>query len=300
MHKLLQYVDDVLKPPQKQIYDIPLKINKISNVIKNNTELSLKEIIPGGSYEKGTLLKYKPDVDLVLVFNKEHGIKRNWKELMKKVYDKLFQAFPNSDIKLGDSIAIHLKFNDLNDAVNFDIVPSYSVTSPLQMASVSNSKIYQGMTSKWHIEYWKQNKPIQLIAETVMLLKDWKNEHEINLKSFHMELIAASAYEYRLENNYNLDMFLISCFKEIQGMIDGVPVFPVNWKYFDKESLDDHYDFPVLIDPANPNLKENLQKDLSNEDIKKIKSEATKAITNIKIKNYGKVFDPKNKTNFFV
>jgi hypothetical protein len=297
-NSLQQYVDDILKPPQKQISDIPSKINKISNVIKNNTALSLKEIIPGGSYKKGTLLKYKPDVDLVLVFNKEPGINRNWKELMKKVYDKLKQAFPNNDIELGDQIAIHLKFNDPNGTVNFDIVPSYYVNSPLQMAAVKNNKIYQGITSIWHIEYWKQKKSIPLIVETVMLLKDWKNEHEIKLKSFHMELIAASAYEYRLENNYTLDTFLVSCFQDIQGMIDGVPIFPVNWKYFDENSIYDHYDFPLLIDPANP--KENLLKDLSDEDARTIKSNATKAITNIKNENYGKVFDPKNKTNFFV
>jgi len=294
MNNLFQYVEAVLKPPQKLISGIPSKINRISNVIKNNTELSLKMIILGGSYVKGTLLKYKPDIDLVLVLNKEPGI--NHKELMRKVYEKLLQAFSNNDIKPGDQIAIHLKFNDPNNTINFDIVPSYYLNSPLQMASVNDKKIYQGMTSKWHIDYWNQNKSIPLIVETVMLLKDWKNKQGINLKSFHMELIAASAYEYRLKNNYTLDTFLVSCFQDIQGMIDGVPIFPVNWKYFDENSIDDHYDFPVLIDPADPT--ENLLKDLSNEDAKKIKSKATKAITNIKTENYGKVFDPKNKTNF--
>jgi hypothetical protein len=300
MNNLLQYVEAVLRPPLTQISDIPSKIKRISNIIKNNMDLSLKMIIPGGSYEKGTLLKYKPDIDLVLVFNEEPGI--NWKELRKKVYKKLLQAFPNNDIKLGDQIAIHLKFNDQNgqnSIVNFDIVPSYYANLPLQMTSSKNSKIYQyqGITSIGHIEYWEQNKSIPLIVETVMLLKDWKNEQEIKLKSFHMELIAASAYEYRLEEENNLDKFLISCFQDIQGMIDGVPIFPVNWKYFDKNSINDHYDFSVLIDPANP--KENLLRDLSNEDAKKIKSKATKAIANIKIENYGKIFDPKNKTNFF-
>jgi len=39
---------------------------------------------------------------------------------------------------------------------------------------------------------------------------------------------------------------------------------------------------------------------LSNEDAKIIKSKATKAIANIKMENYGKVFDPKNKTKIFV
>jgi hypothetical protein len=298
MNNLLQqYVNDVLKPSQTQISDIPSKIKRISNVIKSNTTLSLKMIIPGGSYEKGTLLKYKPDIDLVLVFNKEPGIKHNWKELMKKVYEKLLQAFPNNDIKPGDNIAIHLKFNEPNGIVNFDIVPSYYVNSPLQIASVKNSKIYQGITTIWHIEYWKQKKSIPLIVETVMLLKDWKNKHGIKLKSFHMELIAVSAYEYRLEEENNLDKFLISCYKDIQGMIDGVPIFPINWEYFDENNIDDHYDFPVLIDPANPS--KNLLKDLSDEDAKEIKSKATKAIANIRIENYCKIFDPKNKTNFF-
>jgi hypothetical protein len=298
MYNLSQYVDNVLKPTNDQINIIPSKINKIANVIKNNTALSLNEVIPGGSYVKGTMLKYKPDVDLVLIFNKEPGISRNWKALMKRVYDDLLRAFPNDEILLGDNIAIHLKFKFQNKVINFDIVPSYYVNSPLQMASVKNSKIYQGITSIWHLEYWKQKKNIPLIIETVMLLKDWKNEHEIKLKSFHMELIASSAYEYRLENNYTIESFLISCFQNIQGMIDGVPIFPVKWRYFDQDNINSHYDFPVLIDPANPN--DNLLYDLSSENTIKIKTETTRAISNIKIGNYGKLLDPKNKTKCLV
>jgi hypothetical protein len=155
----------------------------------------------------------------------------------------------------------------------------------------------------WHIEYWKQKKNIRYITETVMLLKDWrnkhlKNEHEVQLKSFHMEIIAAHAYKYRLENNYTIETFLISCFKDIQGMIDRTPIFPVDWEYFDEKNIYEHYDFPLLIDPANP--EDNLLKGLSDEDAKKIKSEATKAISNINNEKYGKVFDPKNKTKCFV
>jgi len=53
MYTLLQYVSDVLKPAPDQVSSIPSKINRIANVIKNNTNLSLKEVIPGGSYKKG-------------------------------------------------------------------------------------------------------------------------------------------------------------------------------------------------------------------------------------------------------
>jgi hypothetical protein len=294
MYNLLQYVSDVLKPTSDQDNFIRSKLKRIESVIKNNTALSLKEVIHGGSYKKGTMLKDKPDVDLVLIFNKEPGISRNWKALMEKVYANLKSAFPNEEKELGENIAIHLKFKKQNEAINFDIVPSYYVNSPLQMASVKNSNIYQGMTSLWHIEYWKQKKNIPYITETVMLLKDWnnkhlKNKHEVQLKSFHMEIIAACVHKkYRLENKYTIETFLISCFQGIQGMIDGAPIYPVDWEYFESSIKNKHYNNPLLIDPANP--KDNLLKGLSCDNARKIKSEATKAIYNIKNGNYGKVF----------
>ena len=245
------------------------------------------------------MLKYKTDVDLVLVLNKEPDTDRNWKALMKKVYDNLLLAFPNEDIKPGENIAIHLKFKKQNEAINFDIIPSYYANLPLQIASVKDRKMYQGITSLWHIEYWKQKKNIRYIIETVMLLKDWKNEHGVPLKSFHMELIAAYVHKkYRLENNYTIETFLISCFQGIHGMVDGTPIYPVGWKYFVESSIKGHYNVPSLFDPANP--KDNLLKGLSDKDARKIKSEATKAISNLKNENYGKVFDPKNKTKCFI
>ena len=294
MKTLSQHVSDVLKPTRDQDSFIRSKLERIEDVIKNNETFSLKRVIHGGSYEKGTMLKNKPDVDLVLVFNKEPDTDRNWKTLMEKVYHSLKAAFPNEDIKPGENIAVHLKFKQ-NKAINFDIVPSYDVNSPSQMASVKNKKIYQGKTSLWHIEYWKQKKNIRYITETVMLLKAWnnkhfKNEHEVQLKSFHMEIIAACVHKkYRLENKYTIETFLISCFQGIQGMIDGAPIYPVDWEYFDESSIKNkHYNNPLLLDPANP--KDNLLKGLSCDNARKIKSEATKAIFNIKNENYGKVF----------
>jgi len=297
MNILHQYIDKILKPTNDLMNFVPSKINKIANVLKNNSTLSLNEVISGGSYKKGTMLRYKPDIDIVLVFNKQEGIKRNWVSLMNQVNNNLKTAFPKSKITKGDNIAIHLEFINNNKPINFDVVASYYVNSPVQMSSVKNSKIYQGITSLWHLRYFDKWKNIEYFKEVVMLLKDWKNKHKINLKSFHMELIAASAYEYRLENNYTLETFLISCFQNIQGMIDGTPIFPVNWEYFDKSSLNTHYDFPLLIDPANPN--ENLLKNLSAENAKNIKNKATKAIAHIKKGFFGKVFDPKNQTKIF-
>jgi hypothetical protein len=297
MDILLQYTQDVLKPTYDQGCFIPSKTDRIANVIKNNSSLSLNRVIRGGSYEKGTMLRYKPDVDIVLVFNKEPKKQRNWKALMHQVYLDLKNAFPDVLIEEGDKIAIHMKFENNGNIMNFDIVPSYHVNSPLQMAAVKTSKIYQGITSIWHLGYILPRKNTPLFLETVMLLKDWNNEHGNLLKSFHMELIAASAYEYRLENNYTPEACLSACFKDIQGMIDGTPIFPVNWEYFNPDSLKDHYDFPLLIDPADPST--NLLADLTAEQSMNIKRNATRAMSLLECKNYGLIFDPKEKTRFF-
>jgi hypothetical protein len=101
-----------------------------------------------------------------------------------------------------------MQFANNGSPFDFDIVPSYYVNLPLQMAAARNSKIYQGITSIWHIEYITNRKNIPLFLDIVMLLKDWNNEHGKLLKSFHMELIAASAYEYRLGNNCTLESYL--------------------------------------------------------------------------------------------
>jgi hypothetical protein len=297
MNILSQYIQNVLKPKHEQVCFIPSKTNHIANIIKNNSTLSLNRIIRGGSYEKGTMLQYKPDVDIVLVFNKTPGKTRKWKSLMRQVYIDLKNAFPKVTIEEGDNIAIHIKFDNNGSSFNFDIVPSYSVNSPLQMATVRNSKVYQGITTIWHLEYILKRKNIPLFLDTVMLLKDWNNEHGKLLKGFHMELIAASAYEYRLENNYTLESYLSACFREIQGMIDGAPVFPVDWEYFDPDTLDDHYDYPLLIDPADPS--QNLLSGLTRYESQIIKKNVSRAISLLENEDYGAIFDPKNKTNFF-
>ncbi|GHT68820.1 hypothetical protein FACS1894110_17190 [Spirochaetia bacterium] len=295
MDVLLNYVNNCLRPTPDLLYPIPSKINKITNVLRSNSSLSLKEVLPGGSYEKGTMLRHHPDIDVVLVFNKEPGIKKDWKKLMHKVFIDLKTAFPEADIKEGDFIAIQMQFK--GDKANYDIIPSYKVNSVSQMSDKHTSPIYQGIAQHFHVEYVKQRKNLRFYPETVMLLKDWKNEHGVPLASFHMELIATSVYEYRLEDNFSLEESVFACFQEIQGLIDGTPVFPVNWADFDPDSLDRHYDYPLLIDPANPSI--NLLEELKPEQWKKIKSEASRAMALISNGDYGAVFDTKDQTHFF-
>jgi hypothetical protein len=258
----------------------------------------LKEIRNGGSYEKGTMLKYHPEADIVFVFNKQSGKSRNWIHLMDIVKKNILDNFPDVKFENSTTIAHNILFMNGDEKVHFDIVPSYYVNSPLQVASHYTSKVYQGITTIWHVEYVKQHKNLPYFTEAVRLLKDWKNEHDIKIKSFCLELIAISAYKWRVENRNSLDNIVYNCFKEIQGMTDGKSVFPVDWDtYFTDDDITDDFTIPCIIDPANP--KDNLLKKMTEEQSRYLKKEAVKAMSLMENEEYGNIFDPRNVTKYF-
>jgi tRNA nucleotidyltransferase (CCA-adding enzyme) len=297
MSQLLEYVHKILEPTSEQKDFMKSIIKSIDNVLTHNSCLALKEIRHGGSFEKDTMLKYRPDIDIVFVFNKKQDIESGFQALRVEVYKNLKAAFPKQLVEEGENIAIHVKFDNEEHQINVDVVPSYSVNSPLQASEVKDEKIYQGIATIWHIEYINLYKNKPYFMDVVRLLKDWNNKNDIHLKSFYLELIAAFTYGRYNKKIEDIDFILNLCFRKIQAMTDGKPIIPVNWRYFKKISYKRHYQKPFMIDPANP--KNNVFENLPLDDRKKIKSYACKAMTFISQKVYGKVFTPQNETTFF-
>jgi len=298
MYILENYIKKFLKPTYNQEAFIRSKSNSIISVMRNNTELSLREARKGGSFEKGTMLKYHQEADIVLIFNKLPGRKRNWNNLMEIVKISLLENFPESKIVESGIIRHKIVFNNNGEKTFFDIVPSYHVEHPLQMPSHSKSKIYQGITTIWHIEYYNKFKNLPNFINAMMLLKDWKNENKIPLKSFHLEFILISAYNKRVENKYSIIDILKGCFKEIQGMLDGKSIFPVDWNYFSESDIVKNRRIPCIIDPANP--KDNLLKNIEEQECKNLRKKVINAINQIDNEEYGKIFDPNNYTEYFM
>ena len=265
--------------------------------MRNNSELSLNEPRKGGSFEKDTMLRYDLEADVVLIFNKEPKKRKNWEHLMNIVKNNLLDAFPEAEIIESSTIRHKILFINNEEEVYIDVVPSYYVESLIQIPFHYNSKIYQGITTIWHLEYFNKFKNLPHFLDIIMLLKDWKNEHNIPLKSFHLEFITISAYHYRVTNTNSIENILKECFKEIQGMLDGNPIIPVEWDYYTEKDILKNYTIPCLIDSANP--KDNLLKNISEKDCKYLKKEVVKAINLLDRVEYRKLFDPNNYTEYF-
>jgi hypothetical protein len=300
MSILVQYIKDVLTPNENQVKFLQSKARSIKNILTKNSLLKPKEICVGGSLMKGTMLKNKLDIDLIYIYNRSDEVGSDWNKLVNIVYKNLKLNFPETNVEEAGKLAIHIKTKLENQSVNIDIVPCYYVNSPKIMKHHTDSKLYQGITTIWHCRYLVRYKNLPYFTGIVRLLKNWKNEHEIPLKNFHLELLVADVYDNIIDNVYeidNLDEILVYCFENILDTLDGYPVLPSKWKYCNVNNYKEQYSSPVIIDPANPN--DNLLDKITKTEIKNIKRKTIITIENLKNGYYSDIFNWKCRTKYF-
>jgi hypothetical protein len=300
MNDLYRYSEDVLAPTKEQINFLRTKIRRIRAVLTQNAVLKPKEVHTGGSLEKGTMLRHKPDADIVCIYNRSDEVAANWQKLVTLVHKDLEQNFPNMEVEEAGRLAIHLKAeyreNNENKVINFDVVPCYDVNSPAVMKNHTGSKLYTAITTIWHSRYiCARYKNLPYFTNTVRLLKDWKNEQEVPfLKGIHLELIAADTYDCNMDDiptlrKERLPWLFDQCLDDIVDTLDGYPVLPYKWKYCKEDDFEERYTNPVLIDPANPD--DNLLSGIDKADVKKIRMKIKVTRKNIKEGNYNAIFN---------
>ena len=293
MSFLVQYVEEALTPISHQKEFMKSKIKSIKNALTFCSKIKPKEIHLGGSFAKGTMLKSHLDADLVFAYNDIDEVGKNWNKLTVMVEKTLRDNFHKIDIEPAGNLAIHLKTRLDNQLVNFDVVPCYYVKQPKNMAKyAADDKLYQGMTTIFHTRYVERYKNISYFSHTVRLLKAWKKEHNIPLKSIHLELLAVDVYENILDDIANpgsLDIILYECFDNILQTMEGRTVYPANWKGFENNNYEEYYDEPVLIDPGNPDSN-MFNGFLTKAKINTIKLKTEITMYNLKNKNYAEIF----------
>jgi hypothetical protein len=141
---------------------------------------------------------------------------------------------------------------------------------------------------------------LRYFTHVVRLLKDWKREQDVPLKSLHLALIAADVYDNVVEDIDNigeLENVLLLCLENVIDTLDGYPVIPSCWRYCNESNYEDQYDSPKLYDPANP--IDNLLAHFEATDIKKIRRKTEITMENLKEGYYADIFNRKGLTKFF-
>jgi len=276
-----EYIKSNLRPDQNEEGVIQSNMDSITTILQKDSILSVAKCLPGGSFAKGTMLRGNFEGDIVYIINKDKNF--DFDKLMNYVLKLMQGNFPTAiDAKII-SKSVNLIIKKPIGMVYFDILPAFEINSPLQMSQVVNEKYYSGSSTRFQVEYVKQQKnSIAYFGDLIRLLKHWKKLYNVPLSGYQLELIAAAAH-----NGQKIEFWqdvLLACFNKILAMVLGEVIFPVNWHHFtNKQVTALKSNLGVLIvDPGNP--ANNVAANLNSSELMQIKNQVNNAISMINAK----------------
>ena len=212
-----QYLKSILQKYRVQSQDINVMKKDRKNIeeyLDRYFSKDKKQIYYAGSYEKGTAINIKYDLDLVIYFRKNAFASPY--EMYRAVYDKLNQQY---EIKQNNA-AIRVKIK----GKEIDVVPALVERNNWAHLYKSDT----GQEVKTNVLMHLHNVENSGCVDVIRLMKIWKHQHNLDISSFMLELLTIQA----------LKGF---------GVKKLEPRFQHVLEYIQKE-----IQFITIVDPANP------------------------------------------------
>jgi len=140
------------------------------------------EIIPSGSFSKGTVIKGSAvDIDLLI------SLKNQTPFTLKEAYESLYEYLYHFYYPRKQNVSIRIVFN----GINVDLVPAQRQPTGLYSHSIYVSKFETWTKTNIHKHiYVIKNSPHK---QAIILLKIWCHLHKIDFPSFLLELTVLEA-----------------------------------------------------------------------------------------------------------
>ena len=199
MSTLLQSIDKFIEnitvtDRQENNIDASFK-NLKTNLMKDDSNLSVKEVFLNGSYERDTIIRPLDDIDLFAVIDQtdyaENGLDPNPQSVLTKFRNYLNGLSEYKDKVKQDRPCVTVVLSDKN----FDVLPSlrkagalYIPNSELSGWTFTDPKTHTDRLNEVHRNRNYKVKPI------VKAVKQWKRENNQNIPSFHIEEVAISIF----------------------------------------------------------------------------------------------------------
>jgi hypothetical protein len=196
---LLQSIDkfiDNISVTDRQEDNINSSYNHLKeNLLKEDSNLSVKEVFLNGSYERDTIIRPLDDIDLFAVIDEkdytENELDPNPQSVLTKFKNYLNSLNDYKNKIQQDRPCVTVVLSDKN----FDVLPSlrkvgllYIPNSDLNGWTFTDPKTH---TDSLNSVNKNRNYKVKSIVKTV---KYWKRENKQNIPSFHVEEVAISVF----------------------------------------------------------------------------------------------------------
>eukprot|EP00058_Branchiostoma_floridae_P014850 XP_002600338.1 hypothetical protein BRAFLDRAFT_66571 [Branchiostoma floridae] len=271
-----RYISDHLQPDESYRNECSSVVDHLARFFKTGSDFTVNRFIKGGSLGKGTALKSKSDVDVVMFISELPAIRSfNYSDKLRMQLDALestlqrpWQSIRNAAIGIGFRVAVVGRTNYAVKLRVQSLKPDHKphdvdllLTSDLLGPTPSNSKIkdvYEMMATMNFYGYARENCSAALVAfvkkqpaevkDLIRLVKMWKSScvREPSLTSYPLELLCIHTWPScgTVAGAFKAVLEKLSDHKRICAYwTDNYP--------FDRmlTMLRRH---PLILDPANP------------------------------------------------
>ena len=258
LNNTLNYYKDDSTLLLKKAEQVQNKLHsKFKNELTNYPNLN-------GSFTKDTSI-YGSDIDIQIPFKRGFGSIEN---VYNAVSDFIFDEFKDAKLEgiREQKHSIGLEFNIGNEIKRIDVVPLREVdnNSGDTYLYVNNTGLFERPTYK-KTNYLKQSKTLQFSAKEkriIRLLKVWKVENNLKLKSIHIEFLVKKAFEKK-PMSYGIDKCLLETINFLaENIVFSKIVDPANTNNIISNSLT--YEEKVNVSEFCYKMIENITKDERN------------------------------------
>lgn len=200
MSTLLQSIDKFIENitvTDRQEDNINASFNNLkNNLMKEESNLSVKEVFLNGSYERDTIIRPLDDIDLFAVIDQadyvENGLDPNPQSVLTKFKNYLNSLNDYKDKVKQDRPCVTVVLSDKN----FDVLPSLRKAGALYIPN-SDLNGWTFTDPKTHTDSLNRvnrNRNYK-VKSIVKAIKQWKRENKQNIPSFHVEEVAISVFD---------------------------------------------------------------------------------------------------------
>ncbi|XP_074660130.1 2'-5'-oligoadenylate synthase 2-like [Tubulanus polymorphus] len=243
-------------------------VDEIVQLLYTSSSLSIQEIYKGGSLKKGTGLKNRSDVDLVVFLNGVDSIsdlQRNmssFKDQIKSALSCSDKPYCNRQFEKTTKFSVQVTLRPkscCNITVKVDILPSLDIVRKkgglpgvyreMQGHDPVLRRYYSAALTKQQAEFIKHQPPGA--KDLIILAKHWgkdvlpRTSNKWYPTSYFYEVLSVHVYEKAAGSNFDVRRG----FKTILYLLRNPHNLDVNWDY----SLGINVEKPPrVMDPANP------------------------------------------------
>jgi len=222
-----------IEPTEKEKSSISASHNKMREILKNSTEISVVDSFLTGSYARQTMIRPLKDVDFLVQMNYGAHKNDNSVQLLHKVHRVLSKTYPLTPVTITlPCVKVQFSY------CHFEIVPAFAIKGNEDLFEIPASmgigwqQTYPKIPDKWMTQENKKSEG--LFIPTIKILKRWRDIHCRQLRSFHLEMLTRMAFDYYKIENY----------------ADGVGAFFARTSYL----FDLYKNYPFVPEPGRNNV----------------------------------------------